>query len=371
MATASRAEQFMQRALALAVQADGRTHPNPMVGAVVVRRGTIVGEGFHRRAGTPHAEVHALRAAGKLARGADLYVTLEPCCHHGRTPPCVEAILAAGIRRVIYAMRDPNPDVAGNGLAQLRRAGVIVEGPLCETAARRLNRIYCHWRTTGAPYVILKVASTLDGKMADASGRSQWITNAAVRAYTHQWRARVDAMLVGRTTLLRDDPSLTVRLPGYRGTQPIPIVWIGQAKIPWNAALLQQNKRPVWLIVERATPQIAARVARSGHVVIEGRTVQECLRTLGALGISALLLEGGAHTIGAFLRAHAIQYAIVGMAPLLLGSKGLTWSGDFSTTLPRAASLAVEQLQQFGDNIVVEGIVNCSAARPPSRKGSI
>lgn len=348
---------FMQRALALAAQAEGRTHPNPMVGAVVVRGGRVVGEGLHQRAGTPHAEVHALRAAGARARGADLYVTLEPCCHHGRTPPCVDAIIAAGIRRVIYAMRDPNPIVAGRGLAHLRAAGLAVRGPICAAAAQRLNRAYCHWRATGQPYVVLKVASTLDGALADRTGASQWITNAAVRQYTHTWRARVDAIVVGPRTVVRDAPRLTVRLPGYRGPQPTPMLWIGDGRIPWNAQLLQDKRRPAWIVVTQASAATAARAIRAGHVLIEARDVPDGLAQLGRLGVSSLMLEGGAVTIGAFLRAQAVHYAIVGTAPIMLGRAAVTWTGPFDAHLRHPARIEVERVQQFDDNVVIEGPV--------------
>ncbi len=196
--------QFMQRALHLAEMAMGQTSPNPLVGAVVVKSGKIIAEGFHRKAGTDHAEIVALKLAGKWAKGATLYVNLEPCCHHGRTGPCTDAVIKAGITRVVYAMKDPNPKVAGKGLAQLRKAKIKVDCPLCEEEARYLNRSFVHWITTGKPYVLAKVAITLDGKMADHKGHSRWITNPKTRNFSHYMRAMVDGIMVGRGTAVTD-----------------------------------------------------------------------------------------------------------------------------------------------------------------------
>ncbi len=345
----------MHRALELAALADGQTHPNPMVGAVVVRRGKIVGEGYHRFAGTPHAEIHALRAAGAKARGATLFVTLEPCCHVGRTPPCTAAIIAAGVARVVYAMRDPNPVVAGRGLRALRSAGVIVDGPCCERDSRLLNRAYGHWRATGRPWVMAKVALSLDGKIADAHGASQWITNAQARAYTHGWRARVDAMLVGRGTLVADDPQLTVRLPKYRGPQPQPILWIGGDAVPWRSKILRDTQRSALCVFAAKRPRDAARLATRGHRVIVARTPQQLLRTLGQLGIASVMIEGGGFTLGAFLRARAIDYLIVAQAPLLLGHAGRDLAVNAVWPLRNAPKILVEKNLRLGDNVIWEG----------------
>lgn len=351
----SRDPQYMQRACALARLADGRQHPNPMVGAVVVRGARVVGEGFHARAGGPHAEVVALREAGTRARGATLYVTLEPCAHTGRTPPCVEAILAAGVLRVVYGMRDPNPKVAGQGLRRLRAAGVQVVGPVGDAAAKALNPMYLHWARTGRPYVILKVATTLDGKIADADGGSQWITNAAVRAYTHEWRARVDGIVVGRRTVELDDPRLTVRLPRYRGPQPTPIIWVGTGAIPWRAQLLQSGRHPAYCVVSRADAVASARLASRGHVMIVAATVPALLQRLGGLGLGAVMVEGGAATIGAFLRARAVDYCVACVAPKLLGGRGLGWTDALGWKIAAAPNLQVEKILRLGDNVIVEG----------------
>ncbi|MBI4237350.1 MAG: bifunctional diaminohydroxyphosphoribosylaminopyrimidine deaminase/5-amino-6-(5-phosphoribosylamino)uracil reductase RibD [Deltaproteobacteria bacterium] len=345
----------MERALALARLADGRQHPNPQVGAVVVCGGRVVGKGFHARAGGPHAEVVALREAGPRARGADLYVTLEPCAHVGRTPPCVEAILAAGVRRVVYGMRDPNPKVAGLGLRRLRAAGVQVVGPVQAAAAAALNPIYLHWVRTRRPYVILKVAMTLDGKIADADGHSQWITNAAVRAYSHEWRARVDGIVVGRRTALLDDPCLTVRLPRYRGSQPTPMIWVGAGAIPWRARLLSAARSGTYCIVSRPNATVERRLARRGHRLVVAASVRTLLHILGRLGVSAILMEGGAATIGAFIRARAVDYCIACVAPKLLGGSGLGWTDALGWKIAAAPNLQVEKILRLGDNVIIEG----------------
>lgn len=356
-------DKFMRRAIALAALADGQTHPNPMVGAVVVRNGRIVGEGFHRQAGMPHAEVEALRQAGRRARGAELYVTLEPCCHHGKTPPCTEAIIAAGIRQLYYGMRDPNPQVHGRGLKQLRAAGIRVHGPVCEAECRALNPAFIHWATTGMPYVIVKVGATLDGKIADAHGRSQWITNAAAREYAHTWRARVDGIVIGRKTLAADDPQLTVRLPGFDGAQPRPIVLTGRGAIPRERTLVRAGMlRPaIWVVPPRRVKECSW-LAQQGHDVWScplrnGRyDLRNLLRRLGQQGMSALLVEGGGTTIGGFLRDGNVDYIVAAIAPMVLGGTARGWTDDLTIpSLSKARRIDVAAVHRFGDNVVIEG----------------
>ena len=230
---------YMREALRIAHHAEGRTSPNPLVGAVIVRDGRIIAEGWHRKAGTPHAEVHALRMAGDLARGATLYVTLEPCAHYGRTGPCAKAVAEAGIARVVVALLDPNPKVAGKGVAILRDAGIKVRVGVLEEEARRLNEVFLHWITTGLPFTVLKTAMTLDGKIATATGDSQWITNEASRLRVHAMRDRSDAILVGIGTELHDNPSLTTRLPDGAGNNPIRIIVDSQARAPLDAHVVR------------------------------------------------------------------------------------------------------------------------------------
>lgn len=356
-------EKYMAKAIALAALADGRTHPNPQVGAVIVRSGCIIGEGFHRQAGLPHAEIEALAQAGTRAKDADLYVTLEPCCHYGKTPPCTDEIIRREIRRVIYGMRDPNPKIRGRGLKMLRDAGIKVIGPVCEKECRALNRAFIHWATTGRPYVIVKVGTTLDGKIADVKGRSRWITNDGAREYTHGWRARVDGIIVGRRTLIVDNPRLTVRLAGYDGPQPRPIILVGKGPLPRNGHLLEGGvMRPAMWVVPPSRAKESESLARLGHDVITcpikgGRfDLPHLLRTLGSQGITSVMVEGGGYTSGAFLRVLLSDHCIVAVAPMLLGGSAIGWTDQLEIAgLSRAIRLDVSAVHRFGDNVVIEG----------------
>src|SRR5438093_5258562 len=239
----------MAQALALAWRGAGQTSPNPPVGAVVVHRGKVIGTGYHRRAGGPHAEVVALRQAGRRARGATLYVTLEPCCHlNKRTPPCVPLIIASGIKRIVVAMRDPNPQVRGRGLAALRRAKLQVSVGMGAEEAERLIEPYRRLITTGRPFVTLKVAATLDGKIATAKGESRWITSVEARRKVHDLRAHADAILVGIRTVLADDPSLTVRTGSSRRRAPLRVVLDPSLRIPRTAKVLTAGRAPTWMV---------------------------------------------------------------------------------------------------------------------------
>ena len=239
---------YMKLALSLAARGAGWVSPNPMVGAVVVRGGKVVGRGYHRRAGLPHAEVEALRSAGETARGADLYVTLEPCNHQGKTPPCTQAILSAGVRRVIIATPDPNPQVTGGGAEFLAARGVEVNVGLLGAEARRLNEAWFHYVNTGRPWVMAKAACSLDGKIATVGGESQWLTGEAARALGHRLRHRVDAMVVGIGTVLADDPQLTTRRPRGQGKDPIRVVLDSRLRLPLTARLLHlDSEAPTWV----------------------------------------------------------------------------------------------------------------------------
>ena len=258
--------RYMKLALGLAAKGAGWVSPNPMVGAVVVREGRIAGRGWHRAYGRPHAEVEALRQAGATARGADLYVTLEPCNHQGRTPPCTRAVLDAGVRRVVMATRDPNPRVNGGGAEFLQERGLEVEIGLLAAAARRLNEAWFKWVATGLPFVIAKAAASLDGKIATATGESQWLTGEKARAFGHRLRHEVDAILVGAGTALADDPQLTVRLPAGTGNQetrktakpgkdPIRIVLDSRLRLPLEARMLHlDSPAPTWVACTPAAP---------------------------------------------------------------------------------------------------------------------
>ncbi len=289
----------MRRALLLARQGAGHVHPNPMVGAVLVRAGQRVGEGCHRRYGGPHAEAEALRRAGARAGGSTLYVTLEPCSHWGKTPPCAEAVVRAGIRRVVAAMRDPHPLVAGKGLRFLRSRGIRVSTGLLRREAEHLNRAYLVRVKEGRPYVTLKIASSLDGRMATVTGQSRWITSPASRRAGHRLRARVDAIAVGAGTVLMDDPELTTH---GLGRNPVRIVFSGRRRLPGRLKIFNQAA-PTWRM-EQVT-------GKAG--------LTRAMRDLAARGITHLLVEGGAKLQRSFLEAGLVDEVVCFIAPLIIG----------------------------------------------------
>ena len=316
---------WMGRALELAERGRGFVEPNPLVGAVLVRDGRAVGEGWHRRYGEAHAEVNALAEAGDLARGATAYVTLEPCCHHGKTPPCTDALLRAGVGRVMAAMSDPFPPVAGRGAAALRAAGVPVEFGLCEAAARRLNAPYLTLLTAGRPYVHAKWAMTLDGKIATRAGDSRWISNEASRRRVHELRGRMDAVVVGVGTALADDPRLTARPPGPRTA--VRVVLDSRCRLPTDSVLAKTAREvPTLLAATAAAPADRAAALRAlGCEVLTGPAtdghtdVRALLAELGRRRFTNLLVEGGGGALGAFLDAGAVDEVHVFVAPCLAG----------------------------------------------------
>jgi diaminohydroxyphosphoribosylaminopyrimidine deaminase/5-amino-6-(5-phosphoribosylamino)uracil reductase len=316
-------ESCMRRALELAEGGRGFVEPNPLVGAVVVRNERMVGEGRHERFGEAHAEVNALAAAGAEARHATLYVTLEPCCHHGKTPPCTDAVLRSGVRRVVAAMRDPFPAVSGKGIAVLQAAGIDVTVGVCESEARRLNAPYLKLIATGRPYVHAKWAMTLDGKIATRTGDSKWISNEASRRRTHELRGRMDAIIVGIGTVLADDPLLTARPPGPR--RPVRIVLDSRGRTPISSQLVRTAKEISTVIavadadakqLEKDGCEILKVRSESGRVSVTG-----LLEELGRRRMTNVLVEGGAGVLGAFLDAGEIDEAHVFIAPRLLGGQ--------------------------------------------------
>jgi diaminohydroxyphosphoribosylaminopyrimidine deaminase/5-amino-6-(5-phosphoribosylamino)uracil reductase len=316
---------FMARALELARRGVQTTHPNPRVGCVIERRGEIIGEGFHERAGEPHAEVLALRQAGAKAKGADVYVTLEPCCHFGRTAPCVDALIAADVRCVIAAMEDPNPKVAGQGLAALRKAGIQVEtGPLAAEAAL-LNRGFVSRMVRGRPFVTLKLAMSLDGRTAMGSGESRWITGDEARADAHRLRAEAGAVMTSVETVLADDPELTVRLvPTAR--QPDRIVLDTQLRAPLDARVWDGDARRIAIAVRPLADRVEALRARGVEVALVATThdsrveLASALATLGAMAINEVLVESGPRLAGALVQAGLVDELVLYVAPSLLGS---------------------------------------------------
>lgn len=351
----------MLRALRLARRALGATSPNPAVGAVVVRDGRVVGEGYHRRAGLPHAEVEALRAAGELARGADLYVTLEPCCHQGRTPPCTQAILEAGVRRVIVGTLDPNPRVHGRGVQLLREAGLEVEVGVLEEACRELNRWYEKYITTGMPYVTLKLAASLDGKIATHRGDSRWITSERARAEVHRLRGRSDAVVVGANTVLRDDPQLTPRAARPRRV-PLRVVVDARLRVDPGAAVLRTPPPTLVATTEHAPSRRREEIARTGAevVVLPARggmvDLKALMRELGRREVATVLMEGGGQLAASALEQGLVDRVMFFYAPLIIGGE-LAPSmvrGAGAERLEEAVRLQDLRVRRLGPDLLVE-----------------
>jgi diaminohydroxyphosphoribosylaminopyrimidine deaminase / 5-amino-6-(5-phosphoribosylamino)uracil reductase len=316
----------MQRALRLAEGGWGRVAPNPLVGAVVVRDGEIVGEGFHTAHGKAHAEVEALRAAGERARGATLYVTLEPCSHRGKTPPCTDAVLAAGVRRLVFAAADPNPRAAG-GAEILRRAGVDVRGGVEAEAARHQNApFFFAFSSAGEqrPWLALKLALSLDGRIADALGRSAWITGEAARAEVHRLRAGFDAIAVGIGTALADDPRLDVRGSIIPLRPPVRIVFDRLLRLPQSSYLARTAADlPVWVVCGEDAAEASRRnLSQRGVTVLRGADLAEGLSRVRERGVRSIFCEGGAALAGALLRAEVVDRLYLFFAPLFLGAGG-------------------------------------------------
>jgi diaminohydroxyphosphoribosylaminopyrimidine deaminase/5-amino-6-(5-phosphoribosylamino)uracil reductase len=361
------AERFMRRALELAERARGLTSPNPMVGAVVVTAaGEIVGEGFHAQAGGPHAEIEALRAAGGRARGATLYVTLEPCAHHGRTPPCAPAVIEARVASVVAAIGDPNPLVAGRGLDLLRAAGIEVRVGVGAAEAERQNRVFLTAMRERRPHVMLKAGMTLDGKIADLHGASRWITGDAARHRAHRLRSESDAIVVGIGTVLRDDPELTVRLGEPWPREPLRVVLDTTARTPIGARLIRAGRPSSAVIaVGAGAPEPRVReLAACGATVVacgsrDGRVDLGALLTeLFARDVRAVLVEGGGEVHGAFLDAGLVDRVAMFAAPLLIGGRGATpVVGGAGRELKSAVRLGGFTLTPLGDDLLVEADV--------------
>jgi diaminohydroxyphosphoribosylaminopyrimidine deaminase/5-amino-6-(5-phosphoribosylamino)uracil reductase len=348
----------MARALELARLGLATTDPNPRVGCVIVAGERVVGEGWHRRAGEPHAEVFALRAAGEAARGATAYVTLEPCCHHGRTPPCADALVAAGIGRVVYAMRDPNPRVDGGGAARLAAAGVAVEGGMLEREALELNRGFASRMTRGRPWVAVKLAASLDGGTALPGGESRWITGEAARADVQRLRARASAVMTGSGTVIADDPRLDVRLPGTE-RQPLRVVLDSRLRIPPGARILAPPGQALILCSE-ADPDRAAALREAGAEVVQvgssagGVDLASALAALAARQVNELLVECGAGLAGALLSAGLVDELLLYLAPTLLG-RGARPLADLDAPASLAGRLrfSIVESQDVGGDLLL------------------
>ena len=356
----------MARALQLARRALGRTAPNPAVGAVIVNHGRIVGEGYHRRAGLPHAEVEAIRRAGLRARRATLYVTLEPCQHTGRTPPCCDAILSAGLARVVAATVDPNPLTRGRGFTRLRRAGIVVMTGVLKPEAQRLIEPFSKVMRAGLPFVIGKIGQSLDGKIATANGESRWITSPASRRLAHEWRSRADAMLVGVRTVLRDDPRLTVRGVPHRPGRPVRVIVDSRLRTPLTARCLARSSATPTLIAttrhyaarsqvfKRRGVEVVVLPARNGRVSL----VALC-RLLAARGLHTVLIEGGGEVMASALNERLIDRLVWIVAPMLIGGRAAPGSvgGTGVAHLARAIRLREVSCRRVGPDLCVEARV--------------
>jgi diaminohydroxyphosphoribosylaminopyrimidine deaminase/5-amino-6-(5-phosphoribosylamino)uracil reductase len=355
--------RWMKRALELAEHGRGLVEPNPLVGAVVVRNDQCVGEGWHERFGAVHAEIHALARAGQAARGATLYITLEPCCHHGKTPPCTDAILQAGVRRVVAAMLDPFPQVAGRGAGQLRQAGISVDLDVCRAEARRLNAPYLTLVGRGRPHVHAKWAMTLDGKICTRSGDSQWISGAASRRYVHELRGRMDAIVIGIGTALADDPRLTARPPGPRA--PCRIVLDSRARLPMTSKLAATARETPTLVAvgAQAHPDQVQSLREQGCEVLllsenEQVRVTDLLNELGRRRWTNVLVEGGSAVLGSFFDAGVVDEVHAFIAPKIVGGAGKSPVGGRGIEqIARAVSLHDCDVQQFEGDVLVHGLV--------------
>ena len=345
----------MARALRLAERGLYITTPNPRVGCVIARDGEILGEGFHQRAGEPHAEIHALQRAGARASGATVYVTLEPCSHHGRTPPCVDALVAAGVSRVVAAMQDPNPRVAGEGVQKLRAARIAVETGLCEAQARELNIGFVARMTRARPWLRIKTAASLDGRTALRNGQSQWITGAAARRDGHRWRARSCAVMVGVGTLLADNPRLTVR-EVKTTRQPLRVVVDRQLEIPLDAHVLEGGH--ALIVTAQDRPEKVRQLEQLGAQVVrlpnpEGKVdLVALMHELARRELNEVLVESGGRLNGALLCAHVVDELVVYLAPHLLGdtARGMFDLGEL-TALDQRVELTIREVRRVGSDL--------------------
>jgi diaminohydroxyphosphoribosylaminopyrimidine deaminase/5-amino-6-(5-phosphoribosylamino)uracil reductase len=363
-------ESYMRRALQLAEKGRGYVEPNPLVGCVIVRSGEVVGEGYHARFGEAHAEVNALQEARERARGATMYVTLEPCCHHGKTPPCSEAIIAAGIRRVVLAMKDPDPRVSGRGIEQLREAGIVVRVGVLESEAQRLNAPYLKLLQQCIPYVHAKWAMSLDGKIATAARRSRWISSPESRAVAHTLRGRMDAIVVGIHTVLADDPLLTARPPGPRVA--VRIVLDSHARLSPESRLVQSvSEAPVLVATgpdaeERRLERLRAAGCECVRLSQRDRAVRvrELLKLLGERKFTNVLVEGGAEVLGSFFVAGEVDEVHVFVAPLVLGgTAGLSAvGGPGFAELHMAPRFELLEVLRFGPDVYLRALRRYTAS---------
>ncbi|MEG6586007.1 bifunctional diaminohydroxyphosphoribosylaminopyrimidine deaminase/5-amino-6-(5-phosphoribosylamino)uracil reductase RibD [Dendrosporobacter sp. 1207_IL3150] len=354
-------EQYMRQALHISQYAIGRTSPNPLVGAVIVKDGRVVGQGWHKQAGTPHAEIHALAQAGELSKGSTIYVTLEPCSHHGRTGPCTDALINAGIARAVIAMTDPNPLVAGKGIEKLRDAGIrISEGVLAADAAK-INEVFLKWISCKIPFVALKTAMTLDGKIATHTGNSKWITGAKSRQRVHEYRDTYDAIMTGVGTVIEDNPELTTRLE-TKGKNPTRIIVDSKGRIPLNSKIITDKSAPTIIAVtaQAAADKIKSLEAEGIEVIIvsekNGRVdLSRLLRELGNRRLTSILLEGGAELNASMLNENLVDKIHCFIAPKIIGGSSAPGpvGGQGVATLDYAYLLEDINSEVIDDDILI------------------
>jgi diaminohydroxyphosphoribosylaminopyrimidine deaminase/5-amino-6-(5-phosphoribosylamino)uracil reductase len=358
-------EEWMRRSLRLAEKGRGRTSPNPMVGAVLVKNGRVVGEGYHAKAGEDHAEIIALRQAGEEARGATLYLNLQPCTHYGKTPPCAPVVIRSGVKRIVIGMEDPNPLVKREGVESLREAGLEVEVGLREKECRRLNEAYCKYIMKKEPFIILKVAATLDGRIAARDGDSKWISGETSRRFVHRLRDQVDGVLVGIGTVLRDDPMLTARIRA--GRNPFRIILDSRLRMPEEARVIAVSPSKTIIVTTEAAPKdkIERLERRDVRILVldskEGRvSLRSCLSRLGEMEMMTLLVEGGSEINGSFLDEGLIDKLLLFLSPKLIGDTQAVgiFGGRRAVNLKQAILLRELKTRRIGEDILIEGYLN-------------
>ena len=373
-------EKYMSIALNLAKKAEGMTSPNPLVGAVLVRNGLIIGKGYHKKAGLPHAEIEAFKDArkkGKEIKGATLYVSLEPCCHKDkRTPPCVDAIIENGIKRVIVGMPDPNPKVRGNGVEMLREKGIDVVAGVLEEKLKKMNEDFSKYITTGKPFVTLKLAATLDGKIATRTGNSKWIGSDKQREYAHRLRNRSDAVMVGIETVLKDNPRLNVRLNKKTARQPVPVVLDRRLRTPLSSNLLKIHDEVIIFTARPADRNKRHRLENAGAKVIETGTdrdglldMRKAVQVLGKHEVTNLLIEGGSKVAAKALKSRIVDKIVFFYAPRIIGADGVSMIGGLGVSSVQK-SLGIERVEikrLGGGEFMIEGYIDRAAKKISDR----
>ncbi|VVB52707.1 2,5-diamino-6-ribosylamino-4(3H)-pyrimidinone 5'-phosphate reductase [uncultured archaeon] len=358
--TKKKDELFMRQCIKLAKK--GFTSPNPMVGAVIVKNGAVIAEGYHKQAGKPHAEIEALRKAGKKAEGATMYVNLEPCCHFGKTPPCTKAIIKAGIKEVAAATKDPNPLVAGNGLRELNKAGIKTRHGILKKEAQPLNEAFIHYMTKKTPYVTLKMATTLDGKTATSTGESKWITGEKSRRNVHEMRARNDAIIVGVNTILKDNPTLTTHKISKK--DPLKAILDSHLRTPPTAKILKEGKTIIFTTPQHNPNKRIHLESKGAKIIVtnakNGRTnIKDAVKTLGKLGITSILIEGGSEVAADALKEKVVHKVVFYVAPKIIGGRRSkpAVGGEGVASLSKAYRIREFSAEPCGEDIILSGYV--------------